>query len=427
MEAIKLNNLNNGLKKRLMNLIPDSNLNLCYTCGMCSSGCPATGINNLDPRKFLRMVLLGLDEEVMRTSWIWTCTMCERCYRVCPMKVNISQMVYEIRASRPREERPQGILKSCDLHVSSRGGAMGVPLEDFRFTVEDVAEEVRDTQPGFEDLKASIDREGAFFCLSQNSREPVTEPDEMVPLWKILHIVGADWTYPSLMWGGENYCMFLADDKNWEHIVRTLVDHIDNKLGCKVLINTECGHSFYAIWGALRRFNISHKFEFKSIVEYYAQWIREGKLKVNSDWNVDNIKFTTQDPCNLVRKSLGDPVAEDLRFVIRTLVGEDNFIDVYPNKSNNYCCGGGGGALQAPYTDERQAYGKIKFDQFTATGAQYVAVPCHNCHAQIIDICERYNGNYHTIHLWTLICLALSVLGENEREYLGPDLQEVGL
>ena len=101
MEAIKLNNLNNGLKKRLMNLIPDSNLNLCYTCGMCSSGCPATGINNLDPRKFLRMVLLGLDEEVMRTSWIWTCTMCERCYRVCPMKVNISQMVYEIRASRP--------------------------------------------------------------------------------------------------------------------------------------------------------------------------------------------------------------------------------------------------------------------------------------------------------------------------------------
>jgi len=74
------------------------------------------------------------------------------------------------------------------------------------------------------------------------------------------------------MWGGENYCMFLADDKNWEDIVRTLVDHIDNKLGCKVLINTECGHSFYAIWGALRRFNIPHKFEFKSIVEYYRPY-----------------------------------------------------------------------------------------------------------------------------------------------------------
>jgi Fe-S oxidoreductase len=177
----------------------------------------------------------------------------------------------------------------------------------------------------------------------------------------------------------------------------------------------------------LQRFNIPHKFEFKSIVEYYAQWIREGKLKVNSDWNVDNIKFTTQDPCMLVRKSLGDPVAEDLRFVMKTLVGEENFVDMYPNRSNNFCCGGGGGALQAPYNEQRRSYGKVKFDQIMATGAKYVAVPCHNCHAQIEDICEFHGGHYHTIHLWTLICLSLGVLGENERTYLGPDLAGFGL
>ena len=32
-----------------------------------------------------------------------------------------------------------------------------------------------------------------------------TEPDEMVPLRKILHLAGADWTYGSKGWGGENY------------------------------------------------------------------------------------------------------------------------------------------------------------------------------------------------------------------------------
>ncbi len=36
-------------------------------------------------------------------------------------------------------------------------------------------------------------------------------------------------------------------------------------------------------------------------------------------------------------------------------------------------------------------------------------------------------GEYHTVHLWTLICLSLGILGENERTYLGPDLAEVGL
>ena len=30
-----------------------------------------------------------------------------------------------------------------------------------------------------------------------------------------------------------------------------------------------------------------------------------------------------------------------------------------------------------------------------------------------------YDG---VVHFWTLICLSLGILGENERTYLGPDL-----
>jgi Fe-S oxidoreductase len=86
------------------------------------------------------------------------------------------------------------------------------------------------------------------------------------------------------------------------------------------------------------------------------QWIREGKLKVSSDWNKDlKIKFTVQDPCQIVRKSFGDPVAEDLRFVVKSVVGEENFIDMQPNRSNNFCCGGGGGFLQSGFKEQRLA------------------------------------------------------------------------
>lgn len=407
-------------------LIPDGDLSKCLTCGTCTAGCPASGQMDMDPRKFLRMAVLGLDEQLERHPWVWVCTMCRRCYDVCPMKINIPQLVFDLRSRWPREERPKGILGSCDMHVKSRGGAMGVPLEDFEFTVGDLAEECR-AQEGFEDLKAEIDKEGAMFALNQNSREPVTEPDELLPLWKILHTAGADWTYYSDMWGGENYCMFLADDESWEHIVRAQSKKID-ELGCKTFINTECGHSFYAVYAALRKFNIPHNFEFRSIIEFYAKWIREGKLPVNSDWNKDlKIKFTVQDPCNIVRKSLGDYMADELRFVVKTAVGEENFVDMYPNKSNNYCCGGGGGSLQAGFTKERQAYGKIKFDQIMQTGATYVITPCHNCHAQIEDIKHAFDGHYHVVHLWTILCLSMGILGENERTYLGPDLADFGL
>ncbi|MEW6265823.1 MAG: (Fe-S)-binding protein [Thermodesulfobacteriota bacterium] len=425
-EAIRIDRNHSEIKKILEQIVPDGNLNACLTCGACASGCPATGLMDMDPRKFVRLAVLGLDDELVRHPWVWVCTMCKRCQTACPMNINIPQLTYYLRSRWPRAERPKGILGSCDQHVRSRGGAMGVSLEDFRFVVEDMAAELRE-QPGFEEARVFFDQPGATYALNQNSREPVTEPDELLPLWKVLHLAGADWTYYSDMWAGENYCMFLADDKNWEEIVRVQAEQVD-RLGIKYLVNTECGHSFYALWAGLRKFKIPHKFELISIVNLYAQWIRAGLLKVNADWNKElKIKFTVQDPCNPVRKSLGDPFADDLRFVVKSVVGEENLVEMYPNKSNNYCCGGGGGALQAPFKQERRAYGRIKANQIISTGAKYVAVPCHNCHAQIHELGEVYEGHWNVVHLWTIICLSLGVLGPNERTYLGSDLSEFGL
>jgi hypothetical protein len=344
------------------------------------------------------------------------------------MEINIPALVYEARQLWPREERPKGILGSCDMALRNDScSAMGSPPEDFIFVVEDVCEEVQGDQPGWENLQAPMDKEGSHFFLSQNSREPVTEPEEMVPLWKILHLVGADWTYGSTGWGGENYCMFLSDDENWKAITEKSIRKAES-LGCRVYLNTECGHSTYSVWMGVQRHKIATDLEIAPIVPYYARWIREGKLKPSSEWNKDlKIKFTCQDPCQQVRKSFGDPLAEDLRYVIKACVGEAHFIDMTPNRSNNFCCGGGGGYLQSGYTEARHQYGKIKFDQVMATGAKYVVTPCHNCHAQIHDLEEHFGGGYHTIHLWTLIALSLGVLADTERVYLGPDLAEVWL
>ena len=236
ISAKKKNTIINQVKK----LIPDGgNLNLCLTCGACSSGCPATGLGDMDPRKFLRMAALGLDDEILQSDWPWMCTMCQRCIYVCPMKIDIPQLIFNIRGMRPREERPKGILGSCDMQLKNDScSAMGASPEDFQFVVEDVLEEYQEAQPEFKDMQAPIDKQGAEFFLNQNSREPVTEPDEMVPLWKILHAAGVNWTYGSKGWGGENYCMFLSDNEAWEHIVRTTANQADD-LGCKVYLNTE--------------------------------------------------------------------------------------------------------------------------------------------------------------------------------------------
>jgi heterodisulfide reductase subunit C len=227
-------------KEQVMNLLPEGgNLNLCLTCGICSAGCPATGLEDMDPRKFLRMASLGMDDEILSSKWAWMCTMCTRCTYACPMKIDIPALVFNIRKNWDKEEQPKGIRGSCEMALKNDTcSAMGATEEDWRFVVEDVAEEVRETQPGFEDLQAPMDKEGAYFFLNQNSREPVTEPDEMVPLWKILHLVGADWTYGSKGWAAENYCLFCADLVNWEKIVRVKAKAVDD-LKNKVWLNTE--------------------------------------------------------------------------------------------------------------------------------------------------------------------------------------------
>lgn len=238
-EAINPSKLKGEFREKVKELLPQGNLNLCLTCGACASGCPATGLEGMDPRKFVRMIVLGMDEEVTTTPWVWMCTMCMRCQYACPMNVDIPGMVYQARKTWPREARPDGIKRSCDMALRNEScSAMGASPDDFKFVVEDVLEEYREAQPEFADMEAPIDKKGAEFFLNQNSREPVTEPDEMVPLWKILHLVGADWTYGSKGWGGENYCMFLADDDAWKHVTSTAAKQAD-ELGCKIFLNTE--------------------------------------------------------------------------------------------------------------------------------------------------------------------------------------------
>ncbi len=221
-------------------LLPEGgNLDMCLTCGLCSAGCPASGVDGLDPRKFLRMAALGLDEEVCSTPWVWACTMCQRCVYACPMEINIPQLVYQVRNAWPREERPKGIRGSCDAALNTpTNSAMGVKPEDFVFVVEDVLEEARESQEICKNLVVPINKKGAMYFMNQNSREPATEPDELLPLWKILHTVGADWTYSDVGWAAENYCMFLADDSAWEKVVRNKVKAVED-LGCRYWLNTE--------------------------------------------------------------------------------------------------------------------------------------------------------------------------------------------
>ena len=81
--------------------------------------------------------------------------------------------------------------------------------------------------------------------------------------------------------------------------------------------------------------------------------------------------------------------ARQQRRVLRRVVKD--FVEMTPNRQDNFCCGGGGGMLSmSDYGDRRVASGRIKADQIRATGAKIVATPCHNCADQLIEISKKY-------------------------------------
>ena len=234
-EAINLSELKGEFRAKVRELLPEGNLNLCLTCGACASGCPATGLENMDPRKFVRMVALGMDEEVLTNPWVWMCSMCQRCIYACPMKVDIPQMVGLVRNAWPREEVPKGIMGSCDMALKhDTCSAMGASEEDFQFVVEDVAEEVAE-EPGFEGFEAPIDKNGANILTTIHNKLVNTHTEDLKHWWKIFHAAKEDWTVTSENWEGTSWGYFTGDDDAMKVMAGRLLEQME-KLEVKNLL-----------------------------------------------------------------------------------------------------------------------------------------------------------------------------------------------
>jgi len=70
----------------------------CFACGVCTASCPVSEIDQAyNPRRIIRQVLLGLEEEVLKSDLIWLCTTCFTCYAHCPQNVKFTDVMGVLR------------------------------------------------------------------------------------------------------------------------------------------------------------------------------------------------------------------------------------------------------------------------------------------------------------------------------------------
>ncbi len=384
-------------------------LNACVHCGLCADSChyfltygdiksiPAYKLDlivsvfkkyfSFIGKKFPGMVGAKDFNHQMIHEWVDSlygrCSMCGRCSINCSIGLNIAYLIRIARGALTAVGlTPPGLKSTVDTAIK-KGNNMGIAKEDWLETIEWLEEEFQD-ESGDPDATFPIDKKGATLFYTVNPREPMFFPLSISAVGKIFYAAKESWTFSSGNYDVTNYGLYDGDDKAAGIMSNRLVQSTE-ELGCETLVLAECGHGYNSNrWEAPGWLSKKYGFEVKSILEIVADYIREGRIKLDPSLNEKPI--TIHDPCNLVR--LGG-IVETQRYILKH--SAENIIEMIPNRQKNFCCGGGGAQLaMTRFSERRLKAGKIKADQIKETGAKIVATPCHNCIDQLMELNKHY-------------------------------------
>jgi len=87
----------------------DVKLHECYQCGKCTAGCPMAHAMDVMPRQVVRMLQLGMVEDLMKSKTIWLCATCHTCVERCPHEIDIPSLIERTRYEAKR-------LKYCAVN-----------------------------------------------------------------------------------------------------------------------------------------------------------------------------------------------------------------------------------------------------------------------------------------------------------------------
>jgi len=385
-------------------------MNACVHCGLCADTCHYALANPEDPEmipasKIDRVTAIYRRYHTLigRLLPVWTgsreltqeyadklvdtvfgrCTMCGRCGINCSVGLNAGQLIRVARSALAEAGLVPSSLQGTVDNAINTGNNMAITEKDFIETIEWLQDDLR-LELGDDTVSFPLNKPGVNVLYTLNPREPKFFPLSISAMGKIFHAVGENWTLSSTNFDVTNYGLFNGKDSEAQEISRRLIDEA-KRLGAKRLVLAECGHGYRATrWELANWKGQKPDIEVVSVIEVMAEYIRAGRLKLDPSKNSKRV--TLHDPCNLVRNG---GIIEEQRYVLKHAVSD--FMEMIPNRQQNFCCGGGGGMLaMGEYSERRKKAGKIKADQISATQAKIVATPCHNCIDQLTELNTYY-------------------------------------
>ncbi|ODV03412.1 MAG: (Fe-S)-binding protein [Rubrivivax sp. SCN 70-15] len=360
----------------------------CVRCGMCAEACHfhvATGeakytpIHKLEPFRrayfreagpFAPLVRgLGLVKKLTIAEleqWqelIYdSCTMCGRCTMICPMGIDIAELVKEARHGMFKAGLVPERLALMD-RAAQQWGSTATPGEDLPDILKEAGDEHGVTIP--------CDLPAADILVTAAPAELGEHTKALAAAAKILNRIGAKWTMHSAGFDASNIGFNNGDLELQERLTRSIVDTAV-KIGAKTVILPECGHAYGAArWEAAKWYGKELPVRIIHMTEFLDETLAAGKIRVKRIGE----SATYHDPCQIVRRGGLEAAA---RRVVAALGFE--LIEMKDHGVTSYCCGGGGGVISNQRaTPLRNKVFEIKRQQIDATGAKHFVTSCGQC------------------------------------------------
>jgi len=360
----------------------------------------------------------GLTDETIRemADSFYNCTACRRCPNECPMGIDhglITHLGRWILAEIGIAPRAL-VVSTREQLVGETHNTSAIPKPALLDGLEFMEEEMLETK-GVE-VKFPVDVHGAEYLFVAPVSDYMMEAETLMGIACVMHATGGSWTIGTEDYDGINYGLFYSDHV-LEHVLHMMEDEAD-RLGVEKILIGECGHASRSAKYFYNQFARRSKRPVVNIMEYTHAALKAGKLKF--DRSIIDKKVTYHDPCNIARPGW---IVEEPREIIRAFIPD--FVEMTPNKRENFCCGGGGGTVSI---DEIRPYrttvgGRKKAEQIDATGAEIVIAPCANCKKQLRELIEDNDLGAELVGLHDLIykAIILSEDGVAWRDPMGMD------
>ena len=110
----------------------------CIQCGTCSASCPFSQFMDYSPREIIRMIQVGLDDEVLNSYTIWLCASCFSCAVRCPRGINITDIMQRLKYITIKEGKQNSniLFDKISMDIIKKYGIFSEFLAALKYTLK---------------------------------------------------------------------------------------------------------------------------------------------------------------------------------------------------------------------------------------------------------------------------------------------------